>query len=74
MSPFKVKHGYKPKKPIDLIPMTQHPRMSESASVFASHIHDLHKKISKRVQKSNAQYKSYADLHRGTLNLKRVIM
>jgi len=25
MSPFEVVHSYKPKKPIDLIPMTQHP-------------------------------------------------
>ena len=38
--------------------------MSESASAFASHIHDLHKEISKKIQKSNTQYKSYADLHR----------
>jgi len=35
----------------------------ESASAFASHIHDLHKEISKKIQKNNAQYKSYADLH-----------
>jgi len=43
--------------------MTQHPRVSESASTFASHIHDLHKEVSKKIQKSNAQYKFYADLH-----------
>jgi len=64
MSPFEVVHGYKPRKPIDLILMTQQPRLSESASAFASHIHDLHKKISKKIQKSHDQYKSYADLHR----------
>ena len=44
--------------------MTQHPRVSESASAFASHIHDLHKEISKKIQESNAQHKFYADLHR----------
>jgi len=41
-----------------------HPRVSESASVFASHVHDLHKEINKKIQKSNAHYKSQADLHR----------
>jgi len=40
-----------------------HIRMSESAASFASHIHDLHNKISSQIQKSNANYKSYADLH-----------
>jgi len=63
MSPFEAVHGYKPKKPIDLILMTQHPRLSESASAFASYIHDLHKEINKKIQESNAQYKSYAELH-----------
>ena len=51
MSPFKVVHDYKPKKPIDLIP-THHPRVSKSASAFALHVHDLtdlHKKISKKI-------------------------
>ena len=64
MSPFEVVYGYKPRKPIDFVPMTQHPKVSESASAFASHIHDLHKEISKKIQESNAKYKSYADLHR----------
>ena len=45
------------------IPMAQHPRVSEYASTFASHIHDLHKKIRKKIQECNAQYKSYTDLH-----------
>ena len=70
MSPFEIVHGYKLKKPIDLIPMTQHPRVSESASAFASHIHDLHKEITKKIQKNKVQYKSYADLHRRHLEFK----
>ena len=74
ISPFEAVHDYKPRKAIDLIPMTQYSRVSELASAFASHIHDLHKKISKKIQESNAQYKSNADLHLGTLNLMRVIM
>jgi len=32
--PFEVVDGYKPKNLIDLIPMAQHPRVSESASTF----------------------------------------
>jgi len=37
--------------------------VSEWAFTFASHIHDLHKKISKKIQESNTHYKSYTDLH-----------
>ena len=52
MSPFEVVHGYQPKQPINLIPMTpHHNRMSESATSFASHIHDLYKEISNQIQK-----------------------
>ena len=43
-------------KPIDLIPMTQHPRVFESTFAFASHIHDLLNEICKKIQKNNAQY------------------
>jgi len=74
MSPFEVVHDYKPRKPIDLVPMTQHPRVSESASAFASHIHDLYEEISKKIQESNAQYKSNVDLHCQHLELNKVIM
>jgi len=63
MSQSEVVHGYKSRKPINLIPITQHPRVSESASAFASHIYDLHKEISKKIQESNAHNKSHADLH-----------
>ena len=63
MSPFEVVHGYRPRKLIDLIPITQYSRVFKSASAFASHIYDLHKDINKKIQESNAQYKSYADLH-----------
>ena len=64
MSLFEIVHGYKSMKPIDLIPMTHYPGVFESASAFASHFHDLHKKISKKIQESNACSKSHADLHR----------
>jgi len=64
MNPFEVGHSYQAKQPIDLILMTpHHTRMSESAS-FASHIHDLHKEINNQIQKSNAKYKAYTNLHK----------
>jgi len=43
MSLFKVVHDYKLKNPIDLIPILHHPRVSESTSAFALHVHALHK-------------------------------
>ena len=64
MSPFEVVHDYKPKKCIDLLPMTQHLRVYEPVSTFASHIHDLYKQISKKIQESNLHYNSHAHLHR----------
>jgi len=64
MSPFEVVHGYKPKKPLDLLPMSLHARVSESAKSFAHRIQDLHIEITKQIQASNAQYKLQADLHR----------
>ena len=34
-SPFEVMHGYTPRKPLDLLPMSPHVRVSESAETFA---------------------------------------
>ena len=64
MNPFEVVHCYKLKRLTDLILMTQYSRVSGSAPAFALLIHELHKKISNKIQKSNPQYKSYADMHR----------
>ena len=44
--------------------MTHYSSVSESAFAFASHAHDLHKKINKKIQETNAHYKSHTDLHR----------
>ena len=71
MSPFEVVHDYKPKKCIDLLPMTQHPRVYEPLSTFASHIHDLFKQISKKIQESNVHYNSHAHLHRRHLKFNK---
>ena len=64
MSLFEVVHGYKPKKPLDLFPMSIHARVSESAESFACRIQDLHIEIAKQIQASNAQYKLQVDLHK----------
>ena len=64
MSPFEVVHCYKPKKPLDLLLMPLHARVSKSAESFARRIQDLHVKITKQIQANNAQYKLRADLHR----------
>jgi hypothetical protein len=63
-SSFKVVHGYKPRKPLDLLPMSLHARVSELVESFARRIQDLHIEITKQIQASNAQYKLQADLHR----------
>ena len=49
-SPFKVMHGYTSRKPLDLLPMSPHAKISESAETFARHIHDLHNEIRKKIQ------------------------
>uniref|UniRef100_A0A2N9IG07 RNA-directed DNA polymerase n=1 Tax=Fagus sylvatica TaxID=28930 RepID=A0A2N9IG07_FAGSY len=64
MSPFEVVHGYKARKPLDLLPMSPQVRMSESAEAFARHVHDLHKDISTRIHLSNTRYKVQADSRR----------
>ena len=43
-------HGYTPRKPLDLLPMSPHAKISESAETFARHIHDLHNEIRKKIQ------------------------
>ena len=38
MSLFEVAHGYKPRKPLDILPMSVHARVSKSAESFARRI------------------------------------
>ena len=47
MSPFEVVHEYKPRRPLDLLFMSPHARVSESTVEFASRLHDLHQEIIK---------------------------
>ena len=53
-SPFEVVHGYTPRKLLDILPMSPHVRISESAEAFAQHIHDLHNEIRKKIQVTNS--------------------
>jgi len=69
MSPTEVVYRFKkPRQSINLIHMSQYVRTSEST--FASHLHGLHKKISNKINQSNAAYKVRADLHRKFKGLK----
>ena len=46
LSPFEIINDFKPKQPVDLIPMAHHhSRVSDSASAFASHIRALNEEI-----------------------------
>ena len=67
-SPFEVVHGYKPRTPLDLIPMSPMHKTSESAESFAQRMHDLHKTIRDKINATNLKYKNLADIHRRTQN------
>ena len=64
MSLFEVVHGYKTKKPTDLIPLPQHARVPITVESFAQHIKDLHENIRNHINKSNEIYKRQRDAHR----------
>ena len=69
-SPFEVVHGYKPRTPIDLIPISPLHKVSESAESFAQRMHDLHKTIRDQPNASNLKYKTLADNHKRVKNYK----
>lgn len=64
MSPFEIVIGYRPRAPIDLIPMLATHRPSKSASAFAHHIHSLHEEIRRHITISNERYKWLVDSRR----------
>ncbi|KAI0507337.1 hypothetical protein KFK09_013459 [Dendrobium nobile] len=59
-----IVYVFKPRQSLDLIPMCYRYEISESASSFASHMHELHKEIARQIKKSNNDYKLYANLKR----------
>ena len=64
MSPFEVVYSYKPRKPLELLSMSLHARVSESPEYFACRIKDLYVEITKHIQANNAQHKLRTDLYR----------
>ena len=63
-APHEIVYGFKLKQPIDLISIACHYRAFETASAFASHMHELHKDISVRIAQSNTSYKLRADVRK----------
>ena len=61
-SPHEIIYGVRSRQPIDHIPITEHYKPSESK--FASHAHELHKRISDKVAHDNANYKLRADIEK----------
>jgi len=51
--------NYKPRKPIDLLLMSSHSKISNSTESFACKVHNLYVEIIKQIQASNEQ-----DLHK----------
>ncbi|KAI0505091.1 hypothetical protein KFK09_016048 [Dendrobium nobile] len=64
LSPSKIVYGFKPRPPLDLMPMYSRYKIFESASSFASHLHELHKEIAQQIERNNNEYKLHADLKR----------
>ncbi|GFY88904.1 hypothetical protein Acr_06g0008440 [Actinidia rufa] len=64
MSHFEVFHGFIPRKPVDLLPMSPNTRVSESTESFARHIRELHDEIRKVINNNNFQYKFQVDSRR----------
>jgi len=75
-SPHEIVYGFRPKQPIDFILMVDHYRVSEFASSFATHTHELHKVISDKIKQSNLDYKLKADVRKKfkTFNVSNLVM
>jgi len=49
-------YGFRLKQLVDIIPMGDHYTVLESASSFATRMHELHKEISDKIEQSNLDY------------------
>ena len=55
---------YRPRKPINLLPMSIGDRLSASTESFAQHLHELYEHSRRQIAISNDNYKSIADSHK----------
>jgi len=56
ISQHEIVYDFRPRQTINLSPISDHIRALDSASSFASHVHDLHKEIMDKIVQSNANY------------------
>jgi len=63
-SQHEIVYDFRPRQPIDLVPMVDHYRVSESVSSFITHMHELHKIINDKIKQNNFNYKLKADVRR----------
>ena len=64
VSPFVIAHGLAPCKPLDLVPLDPHIRVSEYGVSFAQHVSQLHQDIYDRILSQYASHEKVANLHR----------
>ena len=63
-SPHEIVYGFRPRQLIDLSLMSDHIRVSDSASSFASYVHDLYKEVRNKIAQSNINYKLRAGVRK----------
>ena len=63
MSPVEIAHGLAPRKPLDIVPLDPHVRVSRDKVAFAQHVSQLHHDTYDRVLSQYASYKQAAGLH-----------
>lgn len=63
LSPFEIVHGYRHRKPLDLVPLSPHVCTSKSMKAFTQHVHDLHLEIHKKLYDNYHKYKLDANLY-----------
>ena len=63
VSPVEIAHGSTLCKPLDIVPLDPHVRVSRVRVAFAQHVSELHQVIHDRVLSQYASYKQATDLH-----------
>ena len=63
VSPVEITHGLAPRKPLDIVPLDPHVRVSRVKVAFAQHVSQLHHDIHDRVLSQYTSYKQATDSH-----------